>query len=75
MSGWLRATMRRWELADDGLVDGYGPPGQVTLPEQGFVMVDRLEMVAERLAADRDAVLDEFGGFPQRQRVAFDRVR
>lgn len=37
-------------------------------------MIDSFEVVAQRLAADGDAMLDEFRGFAQRQRVAFDSV-
>jgi hypothetical protein len=32
-------------------------------------------MLLERLAANRDAVLDDLGGFAQGQRVSLDRVR
>jgi hypothetical protein len=41
----------------------------------GVVMIDRLHVILERLAADRDALLDDQRGFGCRQRVPLDRVR
>ena len=38
-------------------------------------MIDGFEMLAEGFAANRDAVLDHFGGFTQRQGIPLDRVR
>ena len=38
-------------------------------------MIDRFEVIAQGLAADRNAVLDHFRCFAERQRVAFYRGR
>jgi hypothetical protein len=37
-------------------------------------MIDGFEMVAERFAADRDAMLDDFRRLSQREGVSLDRV-
>ena len=41
----------------------------------GLVVVDRLEMILELLAADRHALLDDQIGLDLRQRIPFDCVR
>src|ERR1019366_10359156 len=41
----------------------------------GVVMIDRLQVILERLARDGDALLDDERGFGGGQRVALDRVR
>jgi len=38
-------------------------------------MVNRLKMIAQRLTANRDAMLNNFRRLAQRERVAFNRVR
>ena len=48
---------------------------EIAHPEDCVVMVNGLEMVPQRLAAHRDAMLNEFRRFAQRKRIAFNRVR
>src|SRR5450755_2854555 len=48
---------------------------EFTYPLHGFVMIDRLEMIAQRLAADCDAVLDDLGRLAARERVSLNGVR
>ena len=49
--------------------------GQVAHPGQRVLVVEHLQMVADRLAADRDAVLDQLPRFGRGERVALDRRR
>jgi hypothetical protein len=44
-------------------------------PLQGFIVIDRLKVLAQRLAADRDAMFDDFRCLAVRERVSLDRVR
>jgi hypothetical protein len=48
--------------------------GQRAHPLHGLVMVDGFEMIAQRLAGDGNAVLDDFGGLAKGERVSLDRV-
>jgi hypothetical protein len=44
-------------------------------PLHGFVVIDRLKVLAQRLAADGDAVFDDFGGFAVCKRISLNGIR
>src|SRR5437667_12526748 len=63
------------DLADVDLAQRLPGGGERAHEGQRVAMADRLEMVLERLAADRDALFEDDRGLAAAQRVAFDRVR
>ena len=55
-------------------VDWQRTTGKRPHPGKGCMMIERFEMILDRLATNRDAVRDDLSGLPQGERVAFDGV-
>ncbi len=58
-----------------GFGQGCGISGDVTDTAHGVVMIDRLQVILEILAADRNAFLDHEVGFDPGERISLDRIR
>ena len=75
MSGFDRCITRRCRFADIAFAERRGSACQHADVAQRVEVVEGFEMILERLAADRDALLDDQGRLGGRQGVALDRVR
>ena len=63
------------QVADIGFPQRHRLPREITDIAQRLEVIDRFEMIFQRLAADCNAVLDHDPRFGGGQRVALDRVR
>ncbi len=62
------------QLADDIFIDRRGSDGYFAHPQQGLIMINRFEVVAQRFAADGNAMFDHFRRLTQREGISLDRI-
>src|SRR5438105_4431099 len=63
------------DLAEVDLAQRLAGGGERAHKGERVAMADRLEMILQRLAADRDALFEDNRGFAAGQRIAFDGIR
>ena len=63
------------QFADRALGHRHRGGRETPHPEQGVIVIDGFEVITQRLAADRDAMLDDLGRLSQGGRVPLDGIR